>query len=79
MTRKTPSSCTSRTGCLVKVRCQVIRSKLEARVSVYWDNGKENGNYYLGFRVLGLGLRAARVQVLNSDNSRVPSNHGVAL
>ena len=23
----------------------------------YWDNGKENGNYYLGFRVWGLGLR----------------------
>ena len=20
----------------------------------YWDNGKENGNYYLGFRVQGL-------------------------
>ena len=23
---------------------------------IYWDNGKENGNYYLGFRVLG-GVR----------------------
>ena len=22
---------------------------------VYRDNGKENGNYYLGFRVYGLG------------------------
>ena len=21
-----------------------------------WDNGKENGNYYNGFRVQGLGL-----------------------
>ena len=20
----------------------------------YWDNGKENGNYYVGFRVLGV-------------------------
>ena len=20
-------------------------------MGVYWDNGKENGNYYLGFRV----------------------------
>ena len=20
---------------------------------LYWDNGKENGNYYLGFRVKG--------------------------
>ena len=24
---------------------------------MYWDKGKENGNYYLGFRVQGLGFR----------------------
>ena len=23
---------------------------------LYGDNGKENGNYYLGFRVSGLGI-----------------------
>ena len=22
----------------------------------YWDNGKEHGSFYLGFRVKGLGL-----------------------
>ena len=22
-------------------------------LGLYWDNGKENGNYYLGFRVVG--------------------------
>ena len=26
---------------------------------IYWDNGKENGNYYLGFRVGGLGVLSA--------------------
>ena len=26
----------------------------------YWDNGKENGNYYLGFRAWGLGFRVFR-------------------
>ena len=25
----------------------------EARMGLYRDNGKENGNYYLGFRVWG--------------------------
>ena len=25
-------------------------------LGLYWDNGKENGNCYLGFRVLGLGI-----------------------
>ena len=24
---------------------------------LYWDNGKANGNYYLGFSVLYLGIR----------------------
>ena len=24
---------------------------------LYWDNGKENGNYCLGFRLSGLGFR----------------------
>ena len=23
-------------------------------LGLYWDNGKENGNYYLGFRVWGI-------------------------
>ena len=30
---------------------------------LYWDNGKENGNYYLWFRVLGfrgIGFRGFR-------------------
>ena len=27
-------------------------------LGLYWDDGKENGKYYLGFRVWGLGLRA---------------------
>ena len=26
-------------------------------LGLYRDNGKENGNYYLGFRVWGLGFR----------------------
>ena len=26
-------------------------------IGLYWDNGRENGNCYLGFRVKGLGLR----------------------
>ena len=26
-------------------------------VGSYWDNGKENGNYYLGLRVQGLGFK----------------------
>ena len=25
-------------------------------LGLYWDNGKENGNYYLGFRICGLGF-----------------------
>ena len=24
---------------------------------IYWGNEKDNGNYYLGFRVQGLGFR----------------------
>ena len=24
-------------------------------LGLYWDNGKQNGNYYFGFRVEGLG------------------------
>ena len=27
-----------------------------SRQGLYWDNGKEKGNYYLGFRVLGIVL-----------------------
>ena len=26
-------------------------------VELYWDKGKQNGKYYLGFRVSGLGFR----------------------
>ena len=26
-------------------------------MGLYWDNGKENGIYYLGFRVLGFTYR----------------------
>ena len=27
-------------------------------MGLYWDNGKWNGSYYLGFAVLDLGFRA---------------------
>ena len=27
----------------------------------YWDNGKQNGNYYLGFKGLGLTVERFRV------------------
>ena len=35
---------------------RVYRSNMElfgplVLLGLYWDNGKENGNYYLGFRV----------------------------
>ena len=33
---------------------------------LYWDNGKLNGNYYLGFRVSGLGFRGLGVQGFGS-------------
>ena len=26
-------------------------------LGLYWDNGKENGNYYLGLRLKGSGFR----------------------
>ena len=30
-------------------------------LGIYWDNGKENGNYYLGF--MGLGSRVSGLEV----------------
>ena len=27
-------------------------------IGIYWDNGEENGKYYLGFRVWGSGLNS---------------------
>ena len=37
---------------------------MEATIIIWWynigsyrDNGKQNGNYYLGFRLEGLGFR----------------------
>ena len=36
---------------------------IRVTLGLYWDNGKQNGNYYirfLGFRVLGLGFRDER-------------------
>ena len=35
-----------------------IRENGTVRYKVCRDNGKENGNYYLGFRVWAAGLRA---------------------
>ena len=34
------------------------------------DNGKETGNYNLGFRVLGLGLRESGFKVDVTKNSK---------
>ena len=31
-----------------------LKGYLGLILGLYWDNGKENGNYYLGFRVLDL-------------------------
>ena len=31
-------------------------------MGIYRDNGKENGNYNLGFKVWGLGFRGWRVR-----------------
>ena len=37
----------------------MMENRMETTISglgrIYWDNGKENGNYYLGFRVYILG------------------------
>ena len=33
----------------------------KGHIGVIWDNGKENGNYYLRFRVWGLRVYAFRV------------------
>ena len=33
------------------------RSPSKILMGLYRDNGKENGNYHLGFRVRGLGFR----------------------
>ena len=30
---------------------------------LYWDNGKENGNYDFGLKVCGLGFRGLRFPV----------------
>ena len=38
----------------IKLRKRGYRMVIQG---IYWDNGKENGNYYLGFRVLDLGFR----------------------
>ena len=32
-------------------------------LGLYRDNGKENGNYYLGFWVQGLGIRVLGIRV----------------
>ena len=38
----------------------LVRGSIGIILAIYWDNGKENGNYYrvwgLGLRVLGVGL-----------------------
>ena len=38
----------------------LVRGSIGIILGIYWDNGKENGNYYrvwgLGLRVLGFGL-----------------------
>ena len=30
---------------------EIVPSKVDRILGTYWDNGEENGNYYLGFRV----------------------------
>ena len=37
-------------------RARKGRLNLRDIQGIYWDNGKENGNYYLGFRIYGLGF-----------------------
>ena len=45
-------------------------------MGLYWDNGKENGDYYLGFKDLGKSL--ATLHRLNPLKSRnlLPSKPG---
>ena len=40
-------------------------------LGLYWDNGKENENYYLGFR--NLGFRAAGLRFTVAKISRICS------
>ena len=35
----------------------IYRDYIGVILGLYGDNGKENGNYYVGFRVSGLGFR----------------------
>ena len=37
-----------------------MEKKMETTI-ISWDNGKENGNYDLGFRVWGLAVPDSRV------------------
>ena len=41
----------------------LYRRDIGVILGIYWDNGKENGNYHLGFRVCRGMLRVKGVKV----------------